>query len=108
MAPAANGKNGRDSGGRFAPGNRFGGNPHGGTVAKLRAVMLKAVPVERLERIVDVLLREAESGNLKAIKLVLSYTIGRPIDINESIRLEESVRQAEAFRTRFGDVFEVE
>ena len=98
--PSPNGDNGdRDARGRFAKGNRAGpGNPQCVQVAKLRQAAMNAVPVERLERIFDALATRAENGDVKAAKVVLAYTIGKPVDVTTNERREES----EAFAARFG------
>lgn len=69
----------RGSDGRFAKGNPGGsGNPFNRQVAALRQALLNAVTPTDLEEIVAVLLIKAKSGDLAAIKLLLSYTIGKP------------------------------
>src|SRR5213078_437222 len=77
--PSANGSNGRTVGGRFAPGNPGGpGNPFNRQVAALRRALLAKVTAEDIEEVLAVLLIKAKSGDLAAIKLLLSYTIGKP------------------------------
>jgi hypothetical protein len=71
-------KTGR-SDGRFAKGNSGGpGNPFNATVQKLRAAMVQAVSPEDIGEVIGQVLTQAKDGNLAAIKLLLSYTIGQP------------------------------
>ena len=54
--------------GKFAAGNPGGpGNPHGGQVARLRAVMLEAVSEDDMRAVVLKLVELAKEGDLKAI-----------------------------------------
>jgi hypothetical protein len=85
-----------DSKGRFKIGNTASkGNPLGGTVAKLRASMIAAITPERITEIIESLLEAATSGDINAAKLVLLYSIGKPLDppdIADRIRaLEEQL-----------------
>jgi hypothetical protein len=69
----------RTSDGRFAKNNKGGpGNPFNRQVAALRKALLNAVTPTVLEEIVAILIGKAKSGDLAAIKLLLSYTIGKP------------------------------
>ena len=66
------------SGGKFAAGNPGGpGNPHGGQVARLRAVMLEAVTPEDMRDVTRKLVEMAKGGDLKAIHLLLNWTLGK-------------------------------
>ena len=66
------------SGGKFAAGNPGGpGNPHGGQVARLRAVMLEAVSEDDMRAVVLKLVELAKEGDLKAIDLLLNRTLGK-------------------------------
>lgn len=77
--PSANGDNGRDARGRFAEGNPGGpGNPHAGQVAKLRSALLDAVSATDVEEIIQGVLKRAKEGDLRAAKMLLDYSIGRP------------------------------
>jgi hypothetical protein len=70
---------GRDSKGRFAPGNQGGpGNPHAGKIANFRAAVLKCVTPEDVEGIIKRLIEMAKEGHWQAAKLILSYTLGKP------------------------------
>jgi hypothetical protein len=69
----------RDEKGRFRKGNPGGpGNPFGRQVAKLRQIALEAVSEEDLRAIMEVLKEKARQGDIAAIKLLLSYTVGKP------------------------------
>jgi hypothetical protein len=82
--------NGRDGGGRFAPGNAGGpGNPHAAKVARLRAALLDAVTPEHIERIAAALVREAEAGNVAAAREVLQRCLGEPSAIDTLARIEQ-------------------
>lgn len=79
----------RDHKGRFAPGNAGGpGNPLGGQVARLRAALITAVTAEQIAELARALLAQALDGDVGAAKLVLSYTIGRPVEHDLLERLE--------------------
>jgi hypothetical protein len=70
---------GHDAKGRFAPGNGGGpGNPYARQVAELKKILLEETTPERLRNIIKKLLTLAEEGNVPAIKLVLSYALGKP------------------------------
>ncbi len=89
--PSPNGANGAERGpaGRFAPGNRGGpGNPHGATVAKLRAAMLGAVSEADVQAIVGKLVALAREGSVPAIREVLDRTLGRPVESDLLARLD--------------------
>lgn len=96
---------GRDAGGRFAPGNRGGpGNPFARQVALLRRVFLEETTPERLRRIVRKMLDLAEEGDIDAAKFVAGYTLGKPtpvanpdrVDFDEYQRFEEATQIADA------------
>jgi hypothetical protein len=73
------GSNGRAPGGKFAPGNSFGrGNPNLVKMHALRRRLLDTVDEDAMGRVAAKLVQTAESGDLDAIKILLSYTIGRP------------------------------
>lgn len=65
--------------GRFTKGNKGGpGNPFNRQVAALRKALLAGVTAEDIEEVLAVLMIKAKSGDLAAIKLLLSYTVGKP------------------------------
>ena len=81
---------GRDrASGRFAKGWRGGkGNPHARQVARLRSTLLRAVTPTALKAAVNALLREAQSGNVAAIRELLDRTLGKPVEADLIERLE--------------------
>lgn len=85
-APKANGSSGRDTRGRFAPGNKGGpGNPHAAKVARLRKALVGAVSEKDVRALAKDMVREARAGNVQAAKLLLSYLLGPPkVDVEVS------------------------
>ena len=79
MTPSDTSANGiHTSDGKFATGNPGGpGNPHGGQVARLRSVMLAAVSEDDMRAVVLKLVELAKGGDLKAIDLLLTRTLGK-------------------------------
>jgi hypothetical protein len=72
---------GRDAGGKFAIGNRFGkGNPHARRMADLRQAFLSAATEERMRELGEKLFTAALAGDWQAAKLLLPFVIGRPTD----------------------------
>ena len=85
--PSPNGSNGRDSKGRFAPGNSGGpGNPAGKYVYELKRTILELMTADgcaRMHRVWEAMATKAEAGDTAAARLVAEYSIGRPaMDIN--------------------------
>ena len=81
--------NGRNTNGTFAPGNPGGsGNPHARKVAQLRTAILDCLNTEAMASIVNGLLIAAQSGDVQAAKLLLSYAVGRPPDPVNPDRLD--------------------
>ena len=73
--------NGRKTNGQFAKGNPGGpGNPYARRVAKLRSTMIEVVGDKGIEQIVRTLIKAANGGDVAAAKLLLSYTLGRPVE----------------------------
>jgi hypothetical protein len=71
----------RDEKGRFRKGNRGGpGNPFARRTARLRQVLLDAVSDEELRQVTETLKQKAVAGDVAAIKLLLSYTVGKPAE----------------------------
>jgi hypothetical protein len=69
----------RDEKGRFRKGNRGGpGNPFTRRMAKLRQVALDSVTDDDIRAAIDALKQKAREGDVAAIKLLLSYTVGKP------------------------------
>jgi hypothetical protein len=87
-APASN-QDGRDRRGRFAPGNRGGvGNPFARQVATLRARMLAYCTPERMDKLIEKLFAMAYEGDRAAAKLILSYSLGKPVHVVNPDRLD--------------------
>jgi hypothetical protein len=87
--PSANGDNGKDPQGKFAPGNKYGrGNPHAARVSKLRAALLKAVKPTDIKAVIKKLLEQAKGGDADAMKELLDRSIGRPVETDLIERLE--------------------
>jgi hypothetical protein len=88
-SPSTNGPDGRDARGRFAPGNRVGkGNPLAGRIAKLRAALIEAVKPGDVQAIARSLVKKARAGEIDAARLLLAYTLGKPIEADLIDRLE--------------------
>jgi hypothetical protein len=70
---------GREANGRFSKDNPGGpGNPFARQSAALRKRVQAKLTDEKLDKIVDTLIAEAEQGNVAAAKLLLAYGIGQP------------------------------
>lgn len=81
----------RTANGQFAKGNVGGpGNPHARRTAQLRKAFTAAVTPERLQELGDSLMGRAIAGDVAAAKLVLAYTLGRPLDAVDPDRLDEN------------------
>lgn len=77
--PSPNGGNGRDTSGRFTKGNPGGpGNPFARRVSQLRSLVVEVLTDEDLRAIVDKMIDDAKNGDKAAVKLLLSYAIGKP------------------------------
>jgi hypothetical protein len=88
---------GRDSHGRFAEGNGGGpGNPFARQVAGLRAALLAAVTEQDMAEVAQALVRRAKEGDVSAVKLLLSYTLGKPTASSGPVRPEQHPEQAAA------------
>lgn len=72
-------ENQRGTSGRFGKGNTFGrgGNPFAGKVATLRARILKEMDEEKIAELTRKLYEMAMDGHFPALKLLLSYTVGK-------------------------------
>ncbi|CAN5156206.1 hypothetical protein BH10PLA2_BH10PLA2_26900 [soil metagenome] len=70
---------GRDAGGHFPKGNAGGpGNPHARHCANMLTLFRSCIDAQRLEALIKVLYDKAYAGDLGAIKLIVSYSIGKP------------------------------
>jgi hypothetical protein len=95
---------GHDSKGRFTRGNKGGpGNPHARRCAHLRQLLLDRISEDDLRAIAAKLAEKAKAGDLGAIRLVLSYTVGKPaasvdpdrLDVDEFELLQQQTRDLE-------------
>src|SRR5438105_853177 len=79
-SPAAVPDPGRDRKGRFGKGNQGGpGNPFARQTARLRQLLLESVSEDDLRAIIATVKEKALEGDLGAVKLLLSYTVGKPL-----------------------------
>jgi hypothetical protein len=77
--PLATVSNGRTTSGRFGRGNTFGkGNPNLRRIHLLRNKLLKAVDGDAMAQIGYKLVEMAKSGDLDAMRVLFSFTIGKP------------------------------
>ena len=66
--------------GQFAMGNKLGrGNPHARAVNRLRSALLRAVKSRDVQDVAKALLDKAREGDTAAARILLDYTIGRPV-----------------------------
>jgi hypothetical protein len=78
-----------DQRGRFTQGNKAAcGNPHARRMARLRSAFLDSLPVERIGELAGKLMELALAGDVAAAKLVLSYALGRPVEVVNPDRLD--------------------
>ncbi len=85
-APAS----GRQSNGRFAPGNKGGpGNPHAKSVGRLRSAMLESVSETDVRAVMGKLTEAAKRGEPWAVKELLNRLFGPPIPFDQLERLDE-------------------
>ena len=81
--------NGRDAKGRFVKGNRGGpGNPFARQVAGFRKALIGAVSKEDMRTLAGVLRDKALGGDVAAIRLLLAYTVGKPVEPVDPDRLD--------------------
>ncbi|MGH8320466.1 MAG: DUF5681 domain-containing protein [Gammaproteobacteria bacterium] len=93
-SPSTNGDNGRDTQGRFAPGNSGGpGNPFARRTAELRSLMLQSVTEEDFRAIIAKLVEKAKKGDLAATREVLTRLFGKPDAAIDPDRVEVDAMQ---------------
>jgi hypothetical protein len=81
---------GRTASGTFAPGNKFArGNPNARKMAVLRSALVASLTPERMKALGERLYTAALAGNLVAMKLLLTYAVGRPPDAVNADRLDQ-------------------
>jgi hypothetical protein len=91
----------RQPNGRFAKNNPGGpGNPFARQVAELRKRLLSRLTGEELDAIADQLIELAKDGNVPAIKLLFSYTLGKPAEAVQPDHLD--VEEWNMFRETAG------
>jgi hypothetical protein len=77
--------------GQFTNGNKAAvgrARPHAAQVAKLRSALFAELTADRLRRVVNALLEQAEAGQVAAARLCLEYSIGKPVEHDLLARLE--------------------
>ncbi len=89
-APSPTGANGNhDRRGRFQRGNKAAkGNPLAQRVGRLRSALLEAVDEAAIRRVVKALVKEAEGGNVPAVRELLDRCIGKPHETDLIERIE--------------------
>src|SRR5215471_10232735 len=89
-AEAETGNPFRDNAGRFCKGNPGGpGNPHARYAAELRKAFAEEVKPEDLRKLARALVEKAQAGDCAAARLVLSYSLGKPLEGADTDRLDE-------------------
>jgi hypothetical protein len=79
----------QDAKGRFTKNNPGGpGNPFARQVAQLRKRLLDRLSAEQLDAIADKLIELAKDGHVQAIKLLFSYTLGKPAEAVQPDQLD--------------------
>ena len=87
--PSTNGHNGRDSSGRFTPGNKLGrGNPFNKRACELRNALLEAVGPEDVRDIAQALVVAAKAGCVVSAREVFNRVLGTPSPADVLARLE--------------------
>jgi hypothetical protein len=72
---------GRDAGGKFTAGNRFGkGNPHARRMAALRQAFLSVATEARMKQLAEKLYAAAVNGDWQAARLFMLFVLGRPAE----------------------------
>jgi hypothetical protein len=88
---------GRESNGRFAKGNAGGpGNPYARQVAALRLRALDRVSGDDIDEIIGKMVELAKAGDVAAARLVLHYTLGKPVASAHPDRIDSD--EVEAFQ----------
>jgi hypothetical protein len=67
--------------GKFAPGNKLGRGGHdmAKRASQIRLMLLREFTPERQKKVCDKLIKQAESGDMVAIRELLDRTAGKPI-----------------------------
>jgi len=94
LEPVGNGGRGPD--GKFLPGNRLAtGNPRNAKAQRLRGVLIERLTVAGMRKVADALIREAQGGDIQAIRELLNRVCGRPSET-------ETLERLEAVETKLG------
>src|SRR5262249_29485179 len=81
---------GHDARGRFTRGNKEGrGNPHARQVAALRKALLETATEQDMIEIAHALMIQAKMGDVAAAKLLLAYTLGKPLESADPDRIDQ-------------------
>jgi len=90
--------------GQFAKGNKLGkGNPFGRETAQLRAYLFGNISQGDWDAVHKALVDKAKEGDVKALNLLFSYTLGKPVqqmDVNvtqSNISPEEAKQRISRF-----------
>jgi hypothetical protein len=97
-APSPADATGRDSRGRFGPGNKCGkGNPLARRAQTLRFALLAAVRPEDVHRILWRMIKLALRGDIAAARIVLDRVFGRVADPYAVLSVEQEYDPDEIF-----------
>lgn len=77
LVPAKQMPVGLDARGKFAKGNKLGGNPYTSEIQKFQRCVLTAVKQKELREIMHKMVQLAIAGDINAAKLVLERTCGK-------------------------------
>lgn len=84
---------GKDARGRFLPGHKYGGKspgrPRRAVEEKTYAALAAKYSNDTLSDMMDRLAQLTSAGDLGAIKLVLAYLIGQPVQRSENAATDE-------------------
>jgi hypothetical protein len=70
----------RGKGGKFLPGTKGGpGNPWGGRTAEVRKLLFEEIKTSEWIDIRKALINKCLNGDVKALALLFSYTLGKPV-----------------------------
>jgi hypothetical protein len=106
-AKSATPNEGRETNGRFAPGNAGGpGNPFGRKVAALRSALIDAVTPQDITEIMYLVVFNAKAGSLEWTKFLFQYAVGKPrpavnpdtLDLDELTLTQASAVPPEALK----------
>ncbi len=96
LTPLLNGQNGRDTNGRFLPGNQGGpGNPYARKTAELRRMILDVVTADDILAVVRTLIERAKIGEKWAVRELFDRTIGKPLHCSSD---DEAYRAGDDYR----------